>query len=107
MKVPHDLDRFQLLKQKGTVLKFLRKIWEISACMFELIMVLSAVLGEYSDLVMVSAYGVNAVSGLMHEMQSAPVIDGDLRAANHLPGHARRGPALATQLSLRRRSWSA
>ncbi len=40
---------------------FLRKFWGISAWMLELIMVLSAVLGKYSDLVVVSALLVIAV----------------------------------------------
>ncbi len=44
----------EVAEQKGhPVLKFLRKFWGISAWMLELIMVLSAVLGKYSDLVVV------------------------------------------------------
>ena len=43
-------------RKKGhPVLKFLRKFWGISAWMLELIMVLSAVLGKYSDLAVVGA----------------------------------------------------
>ena len=46
----------EVAEQKGhPVLKFLRKFWGISAWMLELIMVLSAVLGKYSDLVVVSS----------------------------------------------------
>ena len=45
----------EVAEKKGhPVLKFLRKFWGISAWMLELIMVLSAVLGKYSDLVVVS-----------------------------------------------------
>ena len=40
-------------KRGHPVLKFLRKFWGISAWMLELIMVLSAVLGKYSDFAMV------------------------------------------------------
>src|ERR1035441_6614216 len=49
--------------EKGhPVLTFLRKFWGISAWMLELIMLLSAVLGKYSDLAVVSALlGSNAV----------------------------------------------
>src|SRR5579864_225104 len=42
-------------KKRHPVLKFLRKFWGISAWMLELIMVLSAVLGNYSDLIVVGA----------------------------------------------------
>ena len=46
----------EVAEQKGhPVLKFLGKFWGISAWMLELIMVLSAVLGNYSDLAVVSA----------------------------------------------------
>ena len=42
----------EVAEKKGhPVLKFLRKFWGISAWMLELIMVLSAVLGKFSDLV--------------------------------------------------------
>ena len=47
------------------VLAFLAKFWGLSAWMLELIMVLSAVLGKYSDLAVVSALlVVNAISVL-------------------------------------------
>jgi plasma-membrane proton-efflux P-type ATPase len=58
------------------VLKFLRKFWGISAWMLELIMVLSAALGKYSDLVVVSALLViNAVLSFMQERRAAGVVE--------------------------------
>jgi H+-transporting ATPase len=57
------------------VLKFLGKFWGISAWMLELIMVLSAVLGKYSDLAVVSALLViNAVLSFMQERRAAGVV---------------------------------
>ncbi|MHB1079692.1 MAG: plasma-membrane proton-efflux P-type ATPase [Prosthecobacter sp.] len=57
------------------VLSFLRKFWGISAWMLELIMLLSAVLGKYSDLAVVSALlMVNAVLGFMQERRAAGVV---------------------------------
>jgi len=45
----------EVAEKKGRpVLKFLRKFWGISAWMLELIMVLSAVLGKFSDLAVVA-----------------------------------------------------
>ena len=62
-------------KKDHPVLKFLKKFWGISAWMLELIMVLSAVLGKYSDLVVVSALLViNAVLGFMQEQRAAGVV---------------------------------
>ena len=60
----------EVAEQKGhPVLKFLRKFWGISAWMLELIMVLSAVLGKYSDLIVVGALLViNAVLSFMQEL---------------------------------------
>src|ERR1017187_2460978 len=57
----------EVAEKKGhPVLTFLRKFWGISAWMLELIMVLSAVLQKYSDLIVVSALLViNAVVGFM------------------------------------------
>ncbi len=51
----------EVAEQKGhPSLKFIQKFWGISAWMLELIMVLSAVLGKYWDLVVVGAcLGVN------------------------------------------------
>ena len=63
--------------QKGhPVLKFLKKFWGISAWMLELIMVLSAVLRKYSDLVVVgSLLVINAVLGFMQERRAAGVVE--------------------------------
>ncbi len=58
------------------VLGFLRKFWGISAWMLELIMVLSAVLGKYSDLVVVSGLLViNAVVSFVQERRAAGVVE--------------------------------
>jgi H+-transporting ATPase len=57
------------------VLDFLGKFWGISAWMLELIIVLSAVLGKYSDLVVVSALlVVNALLSFMQERRAAGVV---------------------------------
>jgi plasma-membrane proton-efflux P-type ATPase len=62
-------------KRGHPVLKFLKKFWGISAWMLELIMVLSAVLGKYSDLVVVGALLViNAVLSFMQESRAAGVV---------------------------------
>ena len=56
--------------------KFLGKFWGISAWMLELIMVLSLVLGHYSDLAIVGGLLiVNAVLGFMQERRAAGVIE--------------------------------
>jgi plasma-membrane proton-efflux P-type ATPase len=56
-------------------LKFVKKFWGISAWMLELIMVLSAVLGKYSDLVVVGALlMINAVLSFMQESRAAGVV---------------------------------
>src|SRR5579862_4726993 len=67
----------EVAETKGRpVLKFLRKFWGISAWMLELIMVLSAVLGKYSDLVVVSALLViNAVLSFVQEHRAAGVVE--------------------------------
>jgi H+-transporting ATPase len=67
----------EVAEQKGhPLLNVLQKFWGISAWMLELIMVLSAVLGKYSDLVVVSALLViNAVLGLMQERRAAGVVE--------------------------------
>ncbi len=58
------------------VVKFLEKFWGISAWMLELIMVLSAVLGKYSDLAVVSALLViNAVLSFTQEHRAAGVVE--------------------------------
>jgi magnesium-transporting ATPase (P-type) len=57
------------------VIKFLGKFWGVSAWMLELIMVLSAILGKYSDLAVVSALlVVNAVLSFMQERRAAGVV---------------------------------
>jgi P-type E1-E2 ATPase len=67
----------EVAEKKGhPVLKFLGKFWGISAWMLELIMVLSAVLGNYSDLAVVGALlVVNAVLGFMQEHRAAGVVE--------------------------------
>lgn len=63
-------------KAKHPILKFLGKFWGVSAWMLELIMVLSAVLGNYSDLAVVGALlVVNAVLGFMQEHRAEGVVD--------------------------------
>jgi len=58
------------------VLMFLGKFWGLSAWMLELIMVLSAVLGKYSELAVVGALlVVNAVLGFMQEHRAAGVVE--------------------------------
>ena len=63
--------------QKGhPVLLFLAKFWGMSAWMLELIMVLSLVLGKYSDLAVVSALlVVNAVLSFAQERRAAGVVE--------------------------------
>lgn len=57
------------------ILKFLGKFWGLSAWMLELIMLLSLVLGHYSDLAIVSALLViNAVLGFAQERRAAGVM---------------------------------
>ncbi len=63
-------------KKAHPVRKFLGKFWGISAWMLELIMVLSAVLGKYSDLAVVSALLViNAVLSFTQEHRAAGVVE--------------------------------
>ncbi len=66
----------EVAEQKGhPVLKFVGKFWGLSAWMLELIMVLSAALGKYSDLAVVGALlVVNAVLGFMQERRAAGVV---------------------------------
>ncbi len=55
---------------------FLSKFWGLSAWMLELIMVLSAVLGKFSDLAVVGALlVVNAVLSFMQEHRAAGVVE--------------------------------
>ena len=67
----------EVAEQKGhPVSDFLRKFWGISAWMLELIMILSAVLGKYTDLVVVSALLiVNAVLSFVQEHRAAGVVE--------------------------------
>ncbi|MFA7060392.1 MAG: plasma-membrane proton-efflux P-type ATPase [Pedobacter sp.] len=67
----------EVAEQKGRpVSDFLRKFWGISAWMLELIMVLSAVLGKYTDLTVVSALLiVNAVLSFAQERRATGVVD--------------------------------
>ena len=63
-------------KRAHPVLDFLRKFWGISAWMLELIMVLSAALGKFSDLAVVGALlVVNAVVGYVQERRAAGVVE--------------------------------
>ena len=63
--------------EKGhPLLKFLQKFWGISAWMLEAIMILSAVLRKYPDLIVVSALlVVNAVLSFMQESRAAGVVE--------------------------------
>jgi len=67
----------EVAEQKGhPLLSFLRKFWGISAWMLELIMVLSAVLGKFSDLAVVGALLViNAVLSFMQERRAVGVVE--------------------------------
>jgi H+-transporting ATPase len=67
----------EVAEQKSHPLrKFLAKFWGVSAWMLEMIMVLSAILGKYSDLAVVGALLViNAVLGFMQERRAAGVVE--------------------------------
>jgi H+-transporting ATPase len=67
----------EVAEHKGhPVLMFFGKFWGVSAWMLELIMVLSAILGRYSDLAVVSVLLiVNAVLGFMQERRAAGVVE--------------------------------
>ena len=63
-------------KKEHPLFQFLRKFWGVSAWMLELIMVLSAVLKKYSDLVVVIALLViNAVLSFVQEHRAAGVVE--------------------------------
>ena len=63
-------------QQSHPVRIFLGKFWGVSAWMLEMIMVLSAILGKYSDLAVVGALlVVNAVLGFMQEHRAAGVVE--------------------------------
>jgi H+-transporting ATPase len=62
-------------RQERPLLGFLRKFWGLSAWMLEAIIILSAFLGKYQDLVVVSALLVaNAVLGFLQERRAAGVM---------------------------------
>ena len=64
------------VQKEHPVLIFLAKFWGLSAWMLELIMVLSAVLGKYSDLAVVSALLlINAVLSFVQEHRAAGVVE--------------------------------
>ena len=64
------------VQKEHPVLKFLGKFWGMSAWMLELIMVLSALLHKYSDLVLVSALLlINAVLSFVQEQRAAGVVE--------------------------------
>jgi H+-transporting ATPase len=67
----------EVAEQKShPLLMFLGKFWGVSAWMLELIMLLSAFLGKYSDLVVVSALLlVNAVLSYMQERRASGVVE--------------------------------
>ena len=63
-------------KKEHPIRQFLKKFWGISAWMLELIMVLSAVLKNYSDLAVVGALlVVNAVLSFVQERRAAGVVE--------------------------------
>ena len=67
----------EVLERKShPVSRFLRKFWGLSAGMLELIMVLSALLGKYSDLAVVGALLViNAAVSFYQEQRTAGVVE--------------------------------
>ena len=63
-------------QKRHPVLEFFGKFWGLSAWMLELIMLLSLVLGHYSDLAIVAALLiVNAVLGFWQERRAAGVME--------------------------------
>ena len=63
-------------KKEHPFVGFLRKFWGLSAWMLELIMVLSAVLGKYPDVILVGALLViNAVLSFLQERRAAGVVE--------------------------------
>src|SRR5579863_5585461 len=67
----------EVAEKKGhPALQFLKKFWGISAWMLELIMVLSALLRNYTDLAVVSALLIiNAVLSFTQEQRAAGVVE--------------------------------
>ena len=65
-----------LEKKSSPVLRFLRKFWGLSPWMLELIIILSAILKKYQDLVVVSVLLiVNAVLSFFQENRASGVLD--------------------------------
>ena len=63
-------------KEEHLILRFLGKFWGLSAWMLELIMVLSAILGKYADLVVVAVLlVVNAVLSFLQERRATDVVE--------------------------------
>jgi len=76
--------------KRHPLLRFLSKFWGLSAWMLELIMLLSAVLGKYSDLAVVSGLlVVNATIGYLNERRAAGVVE-SLRARLNVSARVRR-----------------
>ena len=67
----------EVAQKKGRpVLVFLGKFWGLSAWMLELIMILSAVLGKYSDLIVISGLLVtNAILSVLQERRASGVVE--------------------------------
>lgn len=82
----------EVVEQKAhPLLKFLQKFWGVSAWMLELIMILSVVLGNYSDLTIVGALLIiNAVLGFVQERRAGGVIE-TLRRRLQVSARVRRG----------------
>jgi H+-transporting ATPase len=63
-------------KKKQPFLALIKKFWGISAWMLELIMILSAALGKYADLVVVGLLlVVNAILGFLQEQRASGVVE--------------------------------
>lgn len=67
----------EVTEQKAHPIRtFLGKFWGVSAWMLEMIIILSAILGKYSDLAVVSALLIiNAVLSFMQERRAAGVVE--------------------------------
>jgi plasma-membrane proton-efflux P-type ATPase len=82
-----------LQKKEHPLLGFLRKFWGLSAWMLELIMALSAVLGKYSDVIVVGALLIiNAVLSFLQERRAAGVVEA-LRKRLQVSARVRRDSA--------------
>ena len=63
-------------KKSSPLLRFLRKFWGLSAWMLEIIIILSAILGNYNDLVVVSILLiVNAILSFVQESRASGVLE--------------------------------